>query len=309
MAQQFRDSYVKVFLNTAHNQDIEQRIRFAKYYSSVSSEKEDWTKYLSDLTELRNTKKVEIDSLEQAWQKLSDQPRADANEVNKARRHLDWAYSEVGYAAPNRRAISNPRCLSLDSISLERRPVAQKILDAFAAAGFGQFQQVAALANAIAESGLDPNVHLSVAEDSWGLFLLNTQRGFGTGHSAEELRNPDVNIGIMVKEAQKNSAFAAATSLDAAVEIFVRQIERPKNVASEGNKSRDKFAELSADQNDHRDCRCPPPIRAIRTISSSGFPNLCGRTSVDTRSVRGPCFPTKVGARNGTEHHYNQCLG
>jgi hypothetical protein len=147
--------------------------------------------------------------------------------------------------------------LSLDSISLERRPVAQKILDAFAAAGFGQFQQVAALANAIAESGLDPNVHLSVAEDSWGLFLLNTQRGFGTGHSAEELRNPDVNIGIMVKEAQKNSAFAAATSLDAAVEIFVRQIERPKNVASEGNKSRDKFAELSADQNDHRECRCP----------------------------------------------------
>ncbi|MEK1854688.1 MAG: hypothetical protein AAAC48_23210, partial [Phyllobacterium sp.] len=227
MAQQFRDSYVKVFLNTALNQDIEQRIRFAKYFSSVSSEKEDWTKYLSDLTELRNTKKVEIDSLEQAWQKLSDQPRADANEVNKARRHLDWAYSEVGYAAPNRRAISNPRCLSLDSISLERRPVAQKILDAFAAAGFGQFQQVAALANAIAESGLDPNVHLSVAEDSWGLFLLNTQGGFGTGHSAEERRNPDVNIGIMVKEAQKNSAFAAATSLDAAVEIFVRQIERP----------------------------------------------------------------------------------
>ncbi|MEK1852282.1 MAG: hypothetical protein AAAC48_10500, partial [Phyllobacterium sp.] len=108
-----------------------------------------------------------------------------------------------------------------------------------------------------------------------------------------ERRNPDVNIGIMVKEAQKNSAFAAATSLDAAVEIFVRQIERPKNVASEGNKSRDKFAELSADQNDHRDCRCPPPIRAIRTTSSSGFPNLCGRTSVDTRSVRGPCFPTK----------------
>jgi hypothetical protein len=56
-AQQFRDSYVKVFLNSALNQDIEQRIRFAKFFSSVSSEKEDWTKYLSDLTELRNTKK------------------------------------------------------------------------------------------------------------------------------------------------------------------------------------------------------------------------------------------------------------
>jgi hypothetical protein len=65
-AQQFRDSYAKDFLNAALNQDIEQRIRLAKYITLVSSEKDDWTKYLSDLTELRNTKKVEIDNLEQA---------------------------------------------------------------------------------------------------------------------------------------------------------------------------------------------------------------------------------------------------
>jgi hypothetical protein len=62
-AQQFRDSYAKDFLNAALNQDIEQRIRLAKYITLVSSEKDDWTKYLSDLTELRNTKKVEIDNL------------------------------------------------------------------------------------------------------------------------------------------------------------------------------------------------------------------------------------------------------
>lgn len=240
-AQQFRDSYVKDFLNTALNQDIEQRIRFAKYFSSVSSEKNDWVKYLEDLTKLRETKKTEIDGLEKAWQKLSDQPRADAAEVNEARRHLDWAYSEVGYAAPNRSAISNPRLsddskgpgLSLTSISPERRPIAQKVLDAFASAGFGQFQQVAALANAIAESGLNPNVHLGDGEDSWGLFLLNTRRGLGMGHTPDELRDPAVNIGIMVKEAQKNAAFAAATSLDDAVEIFVRQFARPSNATGE----------------------------------------------------------------------------
>jgi hypothetical protein len=40
-AQQFRDDYVKEFLTTALNQDIEQRIRFAKYFSSVSAEKDD----------------------------------------------------------------------------------------------------------------------------------------------------------------------------------------------------------------------------------------------------------------------------
>jgi hypothetical protein len=42
----------------------------------------------------------------------------------------------------------------------------------------------------------------------------------------------DINIGIIVREA-KSAAFAAATSLDDAVDIFVRQIERPANVTSE----------------------------------------------------------------------------
>jgi hypothetical protein len=238
-AQQFRDGYVKDFLNTALNQDIEVRIRFAKYFSSVSSDKEGWARYLGDLTVLRDAKRSEIDLLEQAWQKLTDQPRADANEVNKAKRHLDWAYSEVGYLVPNRSTISNPRApdeskgpgLSLASIPPDRREIAQKILDAFAAAGFGQFQQVAALANAIAESGLDPKIRLA-SEDSWGLFLLNT-RSFGAGYKPDELMDPDINIGIIIKEAKKFPRFAAATSLDDAVDIFVRYIERPANVTGE----------------------------------------------------------------------------
>jgi len=183
-AQQFRDGYVKDFLNTALNQDIEVRIRFAKYFASVSSEKDDWSRYLGDLTTLRDTKKSEIDKLEEAWQRL-DRPGAVASEVNQARRHLDWAYSEVGYVAPNRSAISNPRVsyetkgpgLSLSSIQIDRQPIAQKILDAFAAAGFGQFQQAAALANAIAESALDPNAQAS-SEAAFGLFQMS-RRGLG----------------------------------------------------------------------------------------------------------------------------------
>ncbi|UIJ84287.1 hypothetical protein [Rhizobium leguminosarum] len=236
-AQQFRDGYVKDFLNTALNQNIELRIRFAKYFSFVSSEKDDWKKYLDDLTGLRDTKKTEIDKLEAEFQNLADRPGADAIAVNEARRHLDWAYSEVGYAAIN--AAANPRLpdeskgpgLSLDSISPDKQPIAQKILDAFAEAKFGQFQQVAALANAIAESALDPKVGSD--DDSWGLFLLNRNGGFGTGYTREQLQDPDTNIGIVVKEALKNQRFAAATSLDAAVDIFVRQIARPQNQTSE----------------------------------------------------------------------------
>jgi hypothetical protein len=239
-AQQFRDGYVKDFLNTALNQDIEVRLRFAKYFSSVSSEKDDWAKYLADLTKLRDAQRQAIDRLEGEWQQLSDQPRADASKINEAKRHLDWAYGEVGYLAPNRSTTSNPRApddsrgpgLSLASIPPERREIAQKILDAFAAAGFGQFQQVAALANAIAESNLNPAAHID-GGDEWGLFLLNRRAGFGIGHTPDELTNPDVNIGIMVMEAKKKTKFVAASSLDEAVEIFVRQIEQPANVNSE----------------------------------------------------------------------------
>jgi hypothetical protein len=240
-AQQFRDGYVKDFLNTALNQDIEQRIRFARYFSSVSSDKAGWITYLDGLTSLREAKRLEIDKLETDWQKIADAPRPDAIEVNKLKRHLDWAYSEVGYAAPNRSLVANPRSpdeprgpgVSLASIPPQRRDLAQKILDAFQAAGFGQFQQVAALANAIAESNLDTNVHLAGDEDSWGLFLLNRTGGLGTGHTPEELKNPDVNIGIVVEASRKYPAFSAATSLDDAVEIFVRMIMKPANAASE----------------------------------------------------------------------------
>jgi hypothetical protein len=239
-AQQFRDGYVKDFLNTALNQDIEVRIRFAKYFSSVSSEKDSWARYLGDLTELRNQKKKEIDDLEQAWQRLG--PKADASEVNMARRHLDWAYSEIGYAAPNRSAIYNPAApdeskgpgLTLSSIPPQRREMAQKILDAFAAAGFGQFQQAAALATAMADSNLDTNARVvTSAEDSWGLFQLNRIRGFGAGRTPEELQNPDINIGIVVEQARKQPAFAAAASLDEAVDIFVRRIDKPANPTGE----------------------------------------------------------------------------
>ncbi len=53
--------------------------------------------------------------------------------------------------------------------------------------------------------------------------------GLDTGHAAAQLKQPDFNIDIIVKEAKKIPAFATVTSLIDAMTIFVKQIERPAN--------------------------------------------------------------------------------
>jgi hypothetical protein len=122
--------------------------------------------------------------------------------------------------------------VSLASIPPPKQGTAQMILDAFAAAGFGQPQQAAALANAIAESNLDPNAH-AAGEVSFGLFMLNRRGSLSTGHTPDELKDPKVNIGLVVAEAKKHPAFTTAKSSDDAVEAFVQMIMRPANMAAE----------------------------------------------------------------------------
>ena len=117
--------------------------------------------------------------------------------------------------------------IRLTSIPATRRPMAQRIIGSFAAAGFGTLQQVAAVANAKAESGLNPAAHAGVGEDSWGLFQLNRKGGLGQGHSPDELKDPDVNIAIIIREAIKVKDFVGAVTLEGAVNAFVRSIERP----------------------------------------------------------------------------------
>jgi hypothetical protein len=121
----------------------------------------------------------------------------------------------------------------LSSIKPVRRPMAQRIINAFAAAGFGPIQQAAALANAKAESGLEPGIKSAGSERSFGLFQLNMDGGLGTGHSVEELQDPDTNISIIIKEAKKFPQFSSAESLHDAVNIFVRRVERPAHPEDE----------------------------------------------------------------------------
>jgi hypothetical protein len=122
--------------------------------------------------------------------------------------------------------------LNMDSkkIPPNRKPMAQKIVAAFASEGFGGIQQAAALANAIAESGLNPAAASPVTENeaSFGLFQCNTRGGgLGSKFTPEQLIDPDTNIRIIINEVKKFPAFGKASTLLDAVTAFVVNVERP----------------------------------------------------------------------------------
>lgn len=132
--------------------------------------------------------------------------------------------------------------LNSPDIPAAHRGMASLIAQSFAAAGFGAIQQIAAIANAIAESGLNPAAENLNGERSFGLFQLNQNGGVGTGFPAAELKDPKRNIEIMLGEIGKphqrshRQRFMAATSLLEAVEIFVHHFEKPQDKAGETTK-------------------------------------------------------------------------
>ena len=119
-----------------------------------------------------------------------------------------------------------------DAIPIGTQAIAQLIVKSFAEAGFGSFQQVAALANAIAESSLNPAARSPPPERSFGLFQCNTVAGEGVGHDPEKLMQAEYNIGVIINRA-KATSLNNATTLDEAVRIFVTDIERPQDKEGE----------------------------------------------------------------------------
>jgi soluble lytic murein transglycosylase-like protein len=97
-------------------------------------------------------------------------------------------------------------------------------------------QQVAAFANAIAESDLDPNAKSPAPENSFGLFQCNLGGGLGQGFTQAQLCDPETNIAIVIKEAKRHKDFGSAASLSAAVDAFVTYVERPAKPALEISK-------------------------------------------------------------------------
>ncbi|MDH2348713.1 hypothetical protein [Bradyrhizobium sp. SSUT77] len=125
--------------------------------------------------------------------------------------------------------------INLSSISAgPRLDNAKLIIKAFGDAGYGKVHQVAALANAIAESNLKADANVNNAlEHSVGLFQLNMNGGVGAGHSEAELLDPARNTLLIIAKANSVHEFKTAANLHDAVAIFVRKIEQPANQAGE----------------------------------------------------------------------------
>jgi hypothetical protein len=128
----------------------------------------------------------------------------------------------------------------LDLSTIDRgRDMAQKIIDAFANAGFNEIKQATAVAIAKHESGLNPIKINRLGEHSVGLFQLNTEgSGRGHGHTDAQLQDPDAKIQIAIAAALNprdpfGRNFAAAKTLEQSVNTFVIDFENPKDKPTE----------------------------------------------------------------------------
>lgn len=119
--------------------------------------------------------------------------------------------------------------LSAAGVGRENLRYGDLIVARFKQAGLGKRQQLlAALANAIAESNMNPAASSAPPERSYGLFQCNTaRRALGHGFTPDELRTPEINISIIIKAAKASRRFVAASSLEVAMDAFVREVERP----------------------------------------------------------------------------------
>lgn len=117
--------------------------------------------------------------------------------------------------------------MDLSGLSDEQLQMANLIYQKFIEAGFTPEQAMGAIKNAYAESRLNPNASNTNGEDSWGLFQMNRKGGLGTGYTPEQLKNPEVNIALAVREALKSNNFKKATTIAQATEAFMKDVERP----------------------------------------------------------------------------------
>jgi hypothetical protein len=125
------------------------------------------------------------------------------------------------------------------NLNEQQKQMGNLIYDRFREAGFSHEQAVAAVANAQAESSLNPNERnqsrspSGKEEDSVGLFQMNRMGGLGVNektmqpYSVEQLKDPEFNIQLAIDAAKKSKAFRNASSVEEATSAFVRDVERP----------------------------------------------------------------------------------
>ncbi len=105
-----QQEYVKDFLSTALNQDIELRIRFAEYFAHVADERyrNGWQNYFESLTKIRNRTRLEIHEREAELRELLaiETPSVEQQaRLDQLERELEWRYREVGYVERDRSVV------------------------------------------------------------------------------------------------------------------------------------------------------------------------------------------------------------
>jgi hypothetical protein len=125
--------------------------------------------------------------------------------------------------------------ISLARVPEARRPIAQLIIDMFAAAGFSTAQQVAAVAVAVVESNLNPSA-ISDGGMGYGLYSFHPDRQAaamalqGLQGDRSQLK-PETMIAAVISDAKRSDFRGAVTVVDA-VASFTRRITRPPNPES-----------------------------------------------------------------------------
>ena len=106
--QQANQQYVKDFFDTAVNQDIELRVRFASYFESLSEGefKNNWKNYHSTLIATRDESRRKINELSERLFNLERANVPDDILVLRTRRELAWARLETGYVEVEKGGVS-----------------------------------------------------------------------------------------------------------------------------------------------------------------------------------------------------------
>ena len=113
-------THITSFLEKGINQDIELRLRLAGYFAELSGPEERlrWATYKEQLEKQRKSARERINTLEEDLASLcAKKDGVDTRvSIDRTRRELEWAYSEVGYAQANRSVMT-----SLDAQERRRR--------------------------------------------------------------------------------------------------------------------------------------------------------------------------------------------
>jgi len=122
----------------------------------------------------------------------------------------------------------------LTALSDAQVGMARLIFDGIVAHGYAGHVAAGVVANALAESSLDPRAinREASGSQSVGLFQLNdAPTGLGVGMSVAARQDPRRNLAVAMAAMDRYaSRFRATATAEDAAEVFTRYVERPRNV-------------------------------------------------------------------------------